>query len=579
MKQFRSASQILFGFLPSQTVDLSGRVWKVKEWRNPIRQFIDPTALRRELIKVAAAWEREGTDGLYVQHLRQGREVAVYSLDRRNGINVDLFPQVWTCRRCSRVFFSIKEKCICGATQFGQLPFVGFHECGQLRAPFIRGCPEHKQVQIKLPGTAALSEIVFSCPICSRTLQKGLGFVACACGKGKLSFNVHRASPVYTPRSIVVVNPLSTEAAKRLNEGGGPDRALNWVLGGMSTKRYDELGMTRDTLLRDLVAKGISQSLAATLVAQAVAAGEIAESGPRVDLPDHRREQALAEAVTVAVAMDQSRTRIADLAAAADKDANAERRVIYSEEYPKWLRKAGLEGIELVERFPVLTGNFGYTRGASEPGESTLQPFRVGANYAVYADLNETEALYFRLDPQRVAKWLQAQGFALETWSDPTSARFSILKAIEVPMPGQEVPSPTVGSALLTLVHSYAHRMIRRAAVFSGIDRNALSELLVPNHLGFFVYAASRGDFVLGGLQAVFETELHHLLKDFCLSDHRCVLDPGCLRGGGACMACLHLGEPSCRYYNRFLARGGLFEKGGYLVEPPRQATSAPAAS
>jgi hypothetical protein len=101
--------------------------------------------------------------------------------------------------------------------------------------------------------------------------------------------------------------------------------------------------------------------------------------------------------------------------------------------------------------------------------------------------------------------------------------------------------------------------------VFAGIDRNALSELLVPHHLAFVVYAAARGDFVLGGLQAVFETELHHLLRDIVLGDHRCALDPGCKHSGGACMACLHIGEPSCRYFNQFLDRRTLFGDAGYL--------------
>ena len=64
----------------------------------------------------------------------------------------------------------------------------------------------------------------------------------------------------------------------------------------------------------------------------------------------------------------------------------------------------------------------------------------------------------------------------------------------------------------MTLVHSYAHRMIRQTAVFAGIDRDALNEYLVPMHLGFFLYASPRGDFVLGGLQSVFETNLDELL-------------------------------------------------------------------
>jgi hypothetical protein len=89
-------------------------------------------------------------------------------------------------------------------------------------------------------------------------------------------------------------------------------------------------------------------------------------------------------------------------------------------------------------------------------------------------------------------------------------------------------------------------------------------EFLVPQHCGFFIYAATRGDFVLGGLQAVFETELDSFLSELASLDLRCPLDPGCMRIDGACMACLHLGEPSCRYYNGYLNRQTLVGPGGY---------------
>jgi hypothetical protein len=115
------------------------------------------------------------------------------------------------------------------------------------------------------------------------------------------------------------------------------------------------------------------------------------------------------------------------------------------------------------------------------------------------------------------------------------------------------------------MIHSLAHRTIRLLAVHAGIERNSLSELLVPSHLGFYLYASARGDFVLGGLQAVFESELDTFLKVLLHDEHRCALDPGCERGGAACTACLHIGEPSCRLYNAQLSRTTLFGPEGYL--------------
>ena len=115
------------------------------------------------------------------------------------------------------------------------------------------------------------------------------------------------------------------------------------------------------------------------------------------------------------------------------------------------------------------------------------------------------------------------------------------------------------------LVHSYSHALIRRAAVYAGIERNALAELVLPFVFGFFVYAAARGDFVLGGLQALFETELHSLLDGLVDDEHRCALDPGCEDTGSACAVCLHLGEPSCRMFNTALSRKALAGRYGYF--------------
>ena len=213
-----------------------------------------------------------------------------------------------------------------------------------------------------------------------------------------------------------------------------------------------------------------------------------------------------------------------------------------------------------------MTAAFGFTRGSSTPGQTQLRPFKRDNRYVVYADLAETEALFVRLRPRLVAEWLRSRGHAIAAATDDAAARAAILSADRIPERGEEPNVQSAGVDSLVLVHSFAHRLMRRLAVFAGIDRNALSELVVPHHLGFFVYAAARGDFVLGGLQAVFEGELHRVIDDFVSGDTRCPLDPGCAREKAACMACLHVGEPSCRYFNRFVSRSTLFGPSGYIT-------------
>lgn len=66
MREQRSGSQILFGYIPEQTVDLGGRVWKVRKWSQPLPVAVDDESIREELIRQATAWERTGNG-----HLRQ----------------------------------------------------------------------------------------------------------------------------------------------------------------------------------------------------------------------------------------------------------------------------------------------------------------------------------------------------------------------------------------------------------------------------------------------------------------------------------------------------------------------------
>lgn len=575
MREQRSASQILFGFLPDQTVDLQGHVWRVKGWTNPQHEAIDQLTLRRGLIRAATPWAVTENDGGYVEHLRQGRELQVLTLNRNDGVAVEPFPRLWMCKRCNRLSTSLEARCPCGSDRpKGQLHFVGYCErCGALREPFIPGCAQHKQVRVVFPGTSSAREIRFDCPTCGRLIRQGFGFPRCQCGQGALTFNVHRSASVFTPRTVVVVNAPSPERVRDLTAAGGPTRALSWVLEGMRSRSFRDTGLTKEALVQNLMGQGINEGLARSMAEQAAEAGELADQDSEAaQVAIEHRSEAESEAVTISLAVDQARMTLGDLLAGTDAASSLGMR--YRSSYQVALGRCGLEAVELIDTFPVLTGNFGYTRGGSNAGESRLVPYRDrSGRYAIYAELGVTEALFIRLKPSAVASWLVQRGVSLQAWSDDATARLAVVNGCRPPEPGS-ITDSSPGSLLLTLVHSYAHRLIRLLAVHAGIDREALSELLVPTHQAFFVYAAARGEFVLGGLQAVFETGLDDLLTEFIGADDRCALDPGCRRHGAACMACLHIGEPSCRYFNGFLDRGVLDAPVGYLsmaseVPPP----------
>jgi hypothetical protein len=360
-----------------------------------------------------------------------------------------------------------------------------------------------------------------------------------------------------------MVNPPTTHRIQQLRDAGGEARAMEWVLDGMIEREATDVGATADSLRQQLRNSNLPEAVIEVMVQQAIDSGALAGAPTTLNLGANQKETAEAEAVLMAMAAAQSRVTISDLRAAVEPLSTAG--VRYHQKYGKALAQAGMETVELYDRFPVMVGHYGFTRGSTGPGESTLRPFRdKNGTYAVYGEVSETEALLFRLSPDRVWNWLEHAGLMDEARPEsPREVRSAILKSAELPSWDSE--GNPVGQALLELIHSLSHRAIRILAVHAGIERNALSEMLVPSHLGFYVYAASKGDFVLGGLQAVFESDLDTFLHAIVDEEHRCALDPGCERGGGACTACLHIGEPSCRFFNRHLSRTALFGEQGYL--------------
>jgi len=240
-------------------------------------------------------------------------------------------------------------------------------------------------------------------------------------------------------------------------------------------------------------------------------------------------------------------------------------RTLYETAYRDATTEARLCNVELLTNFPVATLAFAFSRGGSDPAEATLVPFRERGGLRAYGSLTRTEAILFQLDPVAVLDWLRERGFNLPETDQEREARLAILRSVEIPRATDDHPHP-VGAALLTLLHSYAHRLIRALAATAGVERDGLAEYLLPHHLSLVIYASARGQFVLGALQAMFETSLNRLLEEFVHGEARCALDPGCRSGGGACIACLHLGEPSCRWFNRFLDRAVLFGREGFLA-------------
>jgi hypothetical protein len=560
----RGASQILFGMLPGQTADLEGGIWKVSQWLDPVAVPLDQDAVRAALLGAIAPWAATGNDDGLERQLRARTNVEVVQLNMLRGVLVEPFPQQWRCKACGSIARARDDRCRCGGRSRAQMQFVTYHSCGASGEPRLPRCNVHNDVAVRLPGTATARELRIFCPQCQQPLtQGGFPFQPCNCGNGGMSITVHRAAVVFSPHFAVLVNPPDPAKAARLRAAGGGARALEWVLDGMTADDPTAGRQTLAGLVETFRQAGLSEETAQRFAQDAVDRGE-ADAGhghADIGLPDAIREKVHEEALSLASAVDGGHTRVSDMVAGTTPPL----RTLYEGAYGDAMRVAHLEAVDLLANFPVATLSFGYSRGDVAPGAARLVPFRDRGQIRAYGSVSRTEALLFRLDPMYVYRHLVARGHALPDVAGARDARIALLQRVDLPYPTQE-QYQHLGGDLIRLVHSYAHRAIRRLAAFAGIERDGLAEYLIPHHLAFVVYAASRGDFILGGLQAVFETSLNRFLDDLVGGESRCALDPGCRSGGGACMACLHLGEPSCRWFNRFLDRSELFGQSGFLL-------------
>ncbi len=564
MKVDRGASQILFGLLPSQTVDLEGGVWQISRWADPVPISIDQSTVREAMIQAIAPWQAHQNDGGVSTELYGQSQIQVMAVNEDRGVVVEPFPKQWRCRQCNRIVTSPSEPCQCGSRKFAQMQFVAYHKCGRIQEPRLQRCQTHRQVAVRLPGTAAARELYFFCPICERRLSNGFPFQPCECGAQEgMTRNVHRAGTVFAPHYTVLVNPPDPAEAARLRASGGGARALDWVLDGLSGVGPGDGQQTARGFEEALLQQGLSPDFAREMAQRAIERGEVGRgtTDTPLDLPSNVRSRAQEEATSLSSALEKGRVRVKDMVDGSEPPL----RTLYETSYRSSTERAGLANVELLTDFPLTTLAFGFTREGRDPATSTLVPFREGGAVRAYGLQAHTEALLLQLDPVQVADHLRRRDFQVPQTADARTARVELLRAMEIPQPSEETPQP-LGSAVVTLLHSYGHRLIRSLAATAGIERDGLSEYLLPHHLSVIVYAAARGEFVLGGLQSVFETGLDTLLNLLVHGESRCPLDPGCRAGGGACMACIHLGEPSCRWFNRFLDRRVLFGGNGFLT-------------
>lgn len=255
-----------------------------------------------------------------------------------------------------------------------------------------------------------------------------------------------------------------------------------------------------------------------------------------------------------------------------------------------FLQRLGVDQMVLIRGLPLCDFSFGFTRVSSSPiyqreinGRSVDMPVRLNAfpmmpnnRHPVYVTQQKNEALYFRVDPRRVRRWLDLNG--IDDLPDLTRSLGAayveqytdfgpFLEAFKE-REGRGTAQRSLTAYTYMLLHSLAHQVMHALADVSGLDRDGLGEYIFPADLAFVVYRKGMTP-DLGNISAMWRNHAFDFLRRmFDPRLLRCGSGTLCDSRGGACPACIMVAEVSCIGSNVLLSRSALRGGPAPLWEP-----------
>lgn len=253
---------------------------------------------------------------------------------------------------------------------------------------------------------------------------------------------------------------------------------------------------------------------------------------------------------------------------------NPAAKVAQEAETHRLMGKLGAIDLGLIREFDLCRFTHGYTRMSAVPTmakHNLDMPVRLrlfepllNGKRPVYVITQANEAIYARLDPKAVYGWLKQVGVLdLPKWESTDAVLFGG-RILEAALPfGRYFSQLKEGDAatyryVYTLLHTYAHTLMKNVAELSGLDLGSMSEYLFPADLAFVVYRNGT-TMDLGNLSSLWRNENNRFLSRLLEpSTHRCNSGRLCDSAGGACPDCIMVPETSCVAQNQLLSRAVL---------------------
>lgn len=522
-------------------------------------------------------------------------------------VNFKPFPENVQCRKCGYVAEytdvvrsgSRHAQCPrpgCGGTM-RQLRYVEAHNCGRMKQLFVpKGkacrCGETK-VKLYDPGRTALARWV--CVKCNAERQRLL-MTPCECEYSKSlspgdkygrKMRVYPAGEpgLYNPLVVTFIN-FQQRDEQRLEKTPDAEALLLARAWGILNTKVLEVAQERSQWLKGAAEKGSDLSKVVEQLRKFDPHNPLVkEHDAKLSSPPGQAEidrvnqevgtlsgghpsRRLIEHVAL---RDNMRITSAQLVAEhLSNRGQAKQGEAFLKESGIAMQRLGLMCAEAVENFPIAQAAFGFTRVTKDPQRSSINPFSPGdqdSRLPIYTLPTETEALWFQLDPMKVAGWLVDNNIVQGSVPKTQVAAWAWLwkNALQHPKDDEgNLRAPA--EAVQTLMHTISHVMLQRME-WSGYASSSIGEYLLPETLSFALYANRFTESKIGGLLTLFEQRLPIWLHEAGQQGRDCIYDPICTHDGGSCAGCMHR-EYNCVHFNRLLSRAVLY--GGPLPQQTR---------
>ena len=218
-------------------------------------------------------------------------------------------------------------------------------------------------------------------------------------------------------------------------------------------------------------------------------------------------------------------------------------------EFSDFKEELGIEEVTYIPDIHMISSSIGVIKGITNSDENVSPHFephwksyKDKAKFKSFSFPFETEGIIFDLDKNKLVDWIISN--SENTFDENISAEEFLFELNE---DSDEYES------LKTLIHTFAHVLINRSSLYTGLHSDSCGELLFPKSGSFLIYSTSNIN--IGGFSFVFENSLLEWFNNVKLEINDCVFDPTCIDEKGACFSCVYLPEFVCSHFNEFLDR------------------------